>query len=127
MSDITGIWNILCCQPCLLDVTGELGEGHAKATAQSHDDGHLPALNRTFLGEHKLINIWALVVRHGRAITFQLAEVAVTFPMVSAILADIRRLLQPPLCARRQTRLKLNESGKTGHSAALKNLASMRG
>jgi len=41
----------------------------------------------------KLINIGARVVRHARAITFQLAEVAVTGPMVHAIsiLAAIRR------------------------------------
>ncbi|TVS18755.1 MAG: hypothetical protein EA417_02390 [Gammaproteobacteria bacterium] len=39
------------------------------------------------------------VVRHARAITFQLAEVAVTGPMVRAILTAIRRLRAPPLCA----------------------------
>ena len=47
----------------------------------------------------KLIKIGARVVRHARAITFQLAEVAVTGPMVRAILAAIRRLREPPLCA----------------------------
>jgi hypothetical protein len=47
----------------------------------------------------KLIKIGARVVRHARAITFQLAEVAVTGPMVHAILAAIRRLRAPPLCA----------------------------
>jgi len=47
----------------------------------------------------KLINICARVVRHARAITFQLAEVAVTGPMVRAILAAIRRLRTPPSCA----------------------------
>ena len=47
----------------------------------------------------KLIKIEARVVRHARAITFQLAEVAVTGPMVLAILAAIRRLRAPPLCA----------------------------
>jgi hypothetical protein len=46
-----------------------------------------------------LIKIGARVVRHARAITFQLAEVAVTGPMVRAILAAIRRLRAPPLCA----------------------------
>ena len=40
----------------------------------------------------------ARVVRHARAITFQLAEVAVTGPMVRAILAAIRRLRAPPSC-----------------------------
>src|SRR3546814_9924240 len=34
----------------------------------------------------KLIKIGARVVRHARAITFQLAEVAVTGPMVRAVL-----------------------------------------
>ena len=47
----------------------------------------------------KLIRIGARVVRHARAITFQLAGVAVTGPMVRAILAAIRHLRAPPLCA----------------------------
>ena len=47
----------------------------------------------------KLIKIGARVVRHARAITFQLVEVAITGPMVRAILAAIRRLRAPPLCA----------------------------
>ena len=47
----------------------------------------------------KLIKIGARVVRHARAITFQLAEIAVTGPMVRAILVAIRRLRAPPLCA----------------------------
>ena len=46
----------------------------------------------------KLIKIGARVVRHARAITFQLAEVAVTGPMVRAVLAAIHRLRAPPLC-----------------------------
>jgi hypothetical protein len=47
----------------------------------------------------KLVKIGARVVRHARAITFQLAEVAVTGPMVRAILAAIQRLRAPPSCA----------------------------
>lgn len=47
----------------------------------------------------KLIKIGARVLRHARAITFQLAEVAVTGPMVCAILTAIRRLRAPPICA----------------------------
>jgi len=47
----------------------------------------------------KLIKIGTRVVRHARAITFQLAEVAVTGPMVCAILAAIHRLRAPPSCA----------------------------
>ena len=47
----------------------------------------------------KLIKIGARVVRHARAITFQLAEVAVTGPMERAIFAAIQRLRAPPSCA----------------------------
>ena len=47
----------------------------------------------------KLIKIGARVVRHARAITFKLAEVAVTDLMVRAILATIRQLRVPPSCA----------------------------
>jgi hypothetical protein len=46
----------------------------------------------------KLIKIGARVVRPDRAIAFQLAEVAVTGPMVRTILAAIRRLRAPPSC-----------------------------
>ena len=44
----------------------------------------------------KLIKIGARVVRHARAITFQLAEVAASGPMVRAVIAAIRRLRAPP-------------------------------
>ena len=47
----------------------------------------------------KLIKISARVMHHTRAITFQLAEVAVTVLMVRTILAAIRRLRTPSLCA----------------------------
>jgi hypothetical protein len=43
----------------------------------------------------KLITIGARVVRHARAITFHLAEVAVTGAIVRTILAAIRRLRAP--------------------------------
>jgi hypothetical protein len=56
-------------------------------------DWSLPSL------QLELIKIGARVVRHARAITLQLAEVAVTGPMVRAILAAIRRLRAPPSCA----------------------------
>jgi hypothetical protein len=46
--------------------------------------------------ELKLIKIGARVVRHARAITFQLTEVAVIGPTVRAILAAIHRLWLPP-------------------------------
>jgi hypothetical protein len=45
----------------------------------------------------KLIKIGARVVRHVRAIIFQLAEVAVTGPVFRAILSAIRCLRTPPL------------------------------
>lgn len=46
----------------------------------------------------KLIKIGARTVRHALAITFQLAEVAVTGP-IRAILTAIHRLRAPPSCA----------------------------
>ena len=51
-------------------------------------------------GSGRLLDtVAARVVRHARATTFQLAEVAVTGLMVRAILAAIRRLRAPPRCA----------------------------
>ena len=44
----------------------------------------------------KLIRIGTRVLRHARAMAFQLAEVAVTGPMVRVILAAIHRLRAPP-------------------------------
>ena len=52
---------------------------------------------------------------------FRLAEVAVTGPMVRAILAGIRRLRAPPLCAGLQSRPKLNKWGRRGLSGASRN------
>lgn len=46
----------------------------------------------------KLIKNGAGGVRHACAITFQLAEVPVTGPMVRAIVAAIHRLRAPPRC-----------------------------
>ena len=63
----------------------------------------------------KLIKIGA------RAFTFQLAEVAVTGPMVRAILAVIRRLRAPPSSACPRFGPKLHEIGSTGLSAAQNN------
>jgi len=45
------------------------------------------------------LKMGARVVRHARAITFQLAEVAVTGPMIRGILTAIHRLRAPPSCA----------------------------
>ena len=47
----------------------------------------------------KLIKMGARVVRQARAITFQLAEVAVTGAMIRGILTAIHRLRAPPSCA----------------------------
>jgi hypothetical protein len=44
----------------------------------------------------KLIKIGAKVVRHGRYVTFQLAEVAVTRWLFAEILSLIARLRPPP-------------------------------
>jgi hypothetical protein len=44
----------------------------------------------------KLIKIGARGVHHARAITFQLAEVAVSGPMIRAVIAAIQRLRAPP-------------------------------
>jgi hypothetical protein len=49
--------------------------------------------------QFKLIKRGARVVRHARAITFQLAGVAVTGSMVRAILVAIHRLRAPSLFA----------------------------
>ena len=45
----------------------------------------------------QLIKIGARVVRHARAITFQLAEVAVSRGLFNCILAAIQRLRAPPV------------------------------
>ena len=60
----------------------------------------------------KLIKMGARVVRHARAITFQLAEVAVTGPMVGAILAAIRRLRTPPSCRDAETASKRTNAAR---------------
>ena len=44
----------------------------------------------------KLIKIGAKVVRHGRCVTFQMAEVAVSRQMLAEILSLIARLRAPP-------------------------------
>jgi hypothetical protein len=69
----------------------------------------------------KLTKIGARVVRHARAITFQMAEVAVTGPMSRAILAAIRRRRAPPARACPRSTPKLNASGSTGLLTVPKN------
>ncbi len=50
----------------------------------------------TTLGE-KLIRIGARMVRHGRYVTFQMAEVAGSGRIFGQILAHVARLRAPPL------------------------------
>ncbi len=45
----------------------------------------------------KLIRIGARMVRHGRYVTFQMAEVAVSGRMFGQILAHVARLRAPPV------------------------------
>ena len=49
--------------------------------------------------ELKLMKMGTRVVPQARAITFQLAEVSVTGPIVRTILSTIHRLRAPPSCA----------------------------
>ena len=46
----------------------------------------------------QLIRTGARALRHARAVTFQLSEVAVTGPVVRAIFAAIHRVRALPLC-----------------------------
>jgi len=71
----------------------------------------------------KLIKIGARVVHHARAISSQLAEVAVTGSMVRAILATIQRLRALLFCALPQSKSKLNKSGRTRLLDALKTVS----
>lgn len=56
-------------------------------------DGSLTSL------QTRLIKIGARVVRHARAIRFQLVEVAVSGDLFTRFLAAIQRLCAPPVCA----------------------------
>ena len=48
-------------------------------------------------GVHVIIKIGARIVRHGRYVVFQLAEVAVPRALFAAILRRIDRLRGPPM------------------------------
>lgn len=83
-------------------------QGAAVAARIGLQLGQIPALHRLARDygrlvlpslKPKLIKIGARVVRLARAITFQLAEVAVTGAVVRAIITGIRRLRAPPSCA----------------------------
>jgi hypothetical protein len=54
------------------------------------------AAGRRFWASEKLIKIGAKVVSHGRYVTFQLAEVAVSWQMFQEMLMLIARLRAPP-------------------------------
>jgi hypothetical protein len=70
------------------------------------------------LADWSLTSLQVKLIKIGaRAITFQLAKVAVTGPMGRAILAAIRRLRAPPSCAWPRSRPKLNKSGWASLSA----------
>jgi hypothetical protein len=56
------------------------------------DPAHIQTSQQT-----RLIKIGARVVRHARAITFQLAEVAVSGELFTRILSAIHRLRSPPV------------------------------
>ena len=60
--------------------------------ARPHECRHRPSSLR-----EKLIKIGAKVVRHGRYVTFQMAEVAVPRQMFAEILSLIARLRAPPI------------------------------
>jgi hypothetical protein len=49
--------------------------------------------------DSKLVKIGARIVRHGRYVVFQLAEVAVPRALFAAILRRIDRLRGPPMVA----------------------------
>ena len=68
----------------------------------------------------KLIKFGARIVRHARAITLQLAEIAVTGAVGRAILAAIRRLRAPPPCALPRSTPNLGETSSTSVPAALR-------
>ena len=80
-------------------MAADVGKIPHKDNAVTQVVNHTIAIDQKHTSRQRVIKIGARVVRHARAITCQLAEVAVTGPMVRAILAAIRRLRAPPLCA----------------------------
>ncbi len=73
------------------------GQHSRRGNAASHPDCRAAAepWSLTSLRE-KLIKIGAKVVSHGRYVTFQMAEVAVSQKMFAEILTLIARLRAPP-------------------------------
>jgi hypothetical protein len=69
----------------------------AKLTRQRLRRGSFPLLVTTL--REKLVKIGARIVRHGRYVAFQLAEVAVPRALFAAILRRIDRLRGPPMVA----------------------------
>ena len=76
-------FHALACNPGVFPQGADLPEEMA--------DGSLTSL------QTQLIKIGARVIRHARAITFQLAEVAVSGNLFSHVLAAIQRLRAPPI------------------------------
>ena len=75
----------------------------ALATSAWRDSfGRSPLLGST--GRQKLVKIGARIVRHGRYVVFQLAEVAVPRMLFAAILRRIDRLRGPPVAVARPER-----------------------
>lgn len=96
--------------PVFGGVLSPLHSAKARATVNDHSDiacknevVRVSAWAELHVGELNLVGaanrIRGCAVSPLRAITFQLAEVAVTGPMVRAILAAIRCLRAPPSCA----------------------------
>lgn len=69
--------------------------------------------------QSRLIKTGARVVRHARAITFQLAEVAVTGDLFNCILAAINHLRSPPVAKWGCQHQILRQSGSIGLSELL--------
>ena len=77
------------------DLCGTSGFDPKEKSAVSEEAEHW---SLTTLRE-KLIRIGARMVRHGRYVTFQMAEVAVSGRMFGQILAHVARLRAPPVSA----------------------------
>ena len=66
----------------------------SSGSPSSDDNAHTKSLQRVTTLREKLVKIGAKIVRHGRYVTFQLAEVAVPtdlFQKILALIDDLRR------------------------------------
>jgi restriction endonuclease S subunit len=92
---------LLAIQPFIFK---ELARGAAQPHVYPRDLAGLPIPLPPLEEQQRIVAVLdeafeGLTRARARAITFQLAEVAVTGPMVRAIFATIRRLRAPPSCA----------------------------